>query len=176
MTLHHGFGLCMSLLLVFPVFADNPTPRNYSFAQLTCMSWPELDQLYRQLGPGPIPDGYARGKAIYCPGEKLAGMKSRTTDHLWQGKHFCAANQTLINQWSGLKAIRARVTYGPSWLDGNLALILDYGDTSHVWADVRDEMREVSPGLYLGAMFLRRCPCPKQKVFFVLEMNPCRDR
>jgi hypothetical protein len=88
---------------------------------------------------------------------------------LWHGKVFCAADCTLINQWCGMKAIRAKVFYGPSWLDGKPSIIMDYSGTSRSWAEVRDEVREVSPGLYLGVMYLRKCPRPEQKMYFVLE-------
>jgi hypothetical protein len=79
----------------------------------------------------------------------------------------------LVNQWAGVRAIRASVCPGPSWLDGKPAIILDYSATSRVWSDVRDEMREVSPGLYLGAMYLRRCPEPRLKLYFVLQTCAC---
>ena len=62
---------------------------------------------------------------------------------------------------------------GPSWLDGKPSLIMDYCGTSHVWRDVRDEVREVAPGLFVGVMF-RRDPCgPKFEMFFVLEAASC---
>jgi hypothetical protein len=46
---------------------------------------------------------------------------------------------------------------------------MDYSGTSRVWRDVRDEVREVSPGLYLGRMY-RRTDCgPRFEMFFALE-------
>ena len=76
---------------------------------------------------------------------------------------------TLVNQWCGFRAIKARVYYGPSWLDGQTSIIMDYQETSKVWADVRDEVREVAPGLYLGLMYHRK-PCePQFKLYFALE-------
>jgi hypothetical protein len=46
---------------------------------------------------------------------------------------------------------------------------MDYHETSRVWVDVRDEVREVAPGLYLGRMY-RRKPCgPEFQFFFALE-------
>lgn len=140
--------------------------------QLACLSWCELEQLYRQAHPGPIPDGFARGRVFYPPCEPHGQRKEATAGVFWRGKHFSACDGTLVNQWLGLKAIRARVYVGPSWLDGHPALILDYCGTSHLWADVRDEMREVAPGLYLGAMYLRRCPGPHLKLFFALQAVP----
>jgi hypothetical protein len=146
--------------------------RPQSLEQVARMSWPELERLYRECGPGTIPVGYARGLPIYCPDAPHAGARSKVTHLLWHGKHFSACDGTLVNQWCGFKAIRARVCYGTSWLDGAPSVIMDYGETSRVWADVRDEIREVAPGLYLGAMFLRRDPQPKFKMFFALECPP----
>lgn len=163
-----GAVLCLGLSL--PVVAEE---RAYSSADdLACLSWAELECLYRKLEPGAFPDGFAKGKVIYRPCEKHAKLKSHASDVMWKGKHFCAADGTLINQWAGVRAIRGAMAYGPSWLDGKPSIILDYCGTSHVWADVRDETRQVCPGLYLGAMYLRRCPEPHHKVWFILETCP----
>jgi hypothetical protein len=143
-----------------------------SFDQLTHLSWPELDQLYRQAEAGPAPTGYARGRAVYCPDRRLSGLRSALTRAMWHGKLFDCAGESLVNQWCGFRAIRAEVYCGPSWLDGRPALIMDYGRTSKVWADVRDEVREVAPGLYLGLMYKRK-PCgPAFQTYFVLEACP----
>jgi hypothetical protein len=143
--------------------------RPQSLEQLAHMSWPDLEALYRASGPGAAPVGYARGLAIYCPDAPLAAVRSKVTHFLWRGKHFSACDGTLVNQWCGFKAIRARVYDGESWLDGGPAIVMDYGSTSRVWRDVRDELREVGPGLYLGAMFRRVELNPKFKMFFALE-------
>jgi hypothetical protein len=143
--------------------------------RLAQMSWCELEALYRQAEPGPIPDGYAPGRAIYCPGDPLTPARTRFTKAIWHGKHFCAADGTLINQWClGIRAVRARVDYGPSLLDGKPSIIMDYSGMSRVvWSDVRDEVREVAPGLYLGLMYRRKGPCPQMKLYFALQLTPC---
>jgi hypothetical protein len=138
-------------------------------ADLTRMSWVELECIYREAEPGRIPNGFARGRVVYCPNAFLAGAKSSASHVLWQGKYFCAEEGTLVNQWLGVRAIHATVAHGTSWCDGKPAIILDYSGTSRVWSDVRDEMREISPGVYLGAMYLRRCPEPRLKLYFVLR-------
>jgi hypothetical protein len=148
------------------------TVRALMLDDLARMSPGDLEQLYRQSGVGGIPAGYARGRPIYDPDAAFAGLRSRATRALWHGKHFDAAGGTLVNQWCGFRAIRARVGYGTSWLDGGPAIVMDYGGTSHVWADVRDEMREVSPGLFLGVMYLRRPTQPRLKMYFALELSP----
>jgi hypothetical protein len=137
---------------------------------MTCC---ELELLYRQAEPGRLLDGYAPGEAIYCEGTPLAGLRSRATRLLWRGKHIEGAGCMLVNQWCGFRAIRARIYCGTSWLDGNPALIMDYRGTSRVWADVRDEVREVAPGLFLGIMFREDAPQPKRKMFFVLQSSSC---
>lgn len=144
----------------------------YSLEQLAHLSQAELECLYRNAEAGTIPAGYLHGKALYCPTEPFAGAKSRVTALLWRGKIFDPCSGTLVNQWRGFRAIRARVYYGTSWLDGGSAIIMDYQGLSRDWADVRDEMRPVGPCIYLGVMYLRRCPEPKLKMFFALEAQP----
>ena len=63
--------LCMLGATV--VNAESPA---LTSARLVEMSWEELDQIYRQAQPGPIPEGYLRGHAIYCPCSKHAGLRS----------------------------------------------------------------------------------------------------
>jgi hypothetical protein len=143
-----------------------------SLDQLARMSWPELERLYRQSEAGTIPEGYAEGKAIYCPCGRFAGMRSRLTGVVWRGKVFDAADGTLVNQWCGFRAIRAQVSYGPSWLDGAPSIVMDYSATSKVWTDVRDEVREVAPRLYLGRMYRRKAGAPEFQIFFALQTCP----
>jgi hypothetical protein len=142
-----------------------------SLKSLACLSRAELEQLYLQAGPGTIATGYARGRAIHCPGTRLARTRSWVTNLLWRGKIF-HDDCTMVNRWCAGKAITANVYYGESWLDGKPSIILDYCGTSRVWADVRDEIREVAPGLFLGLMFERRCPEPHFRMFFALEAKP----
>jgi hypothetical protein len=49
---------------------------------------------------------------------------------------------------------------------------MDYSNTSRVWADVRDEAREVAPGLYLGRMYRRQADCPQFQFYFALDARP----
>ena len=56
----------------------------------------------------------------------------------------------------GIKAVRAKVYKDPSWLDGKETIVLDYSHTSLVAHWIRDEIREVGPGTYLGLVFWER--------------------
>lgn len=140
-----------------------------SWERLACMGWGELQSLYRDAQPGSLPAGFVRGRSLFNPCEKLAGSRTKVANCLWRGKHFCPEDCTLVNQWLGVRAIRAHTYAGESWHDGKPALILDYADSSFVWRKARDEMREVAPGLYVGMMHIRDCPQPRIKTMFILQ-------
>jgi hypothetical protein len=124
--------------------------------QLLKMSQQELDALFSAHDAGPIPDGEARGTAIIAPGthgsEKIAEF---INIFAWQGKVFDAKAGLLRNHilTIGLKAIIARVYKGPSLLDGKECIVLDYSETSLVASHVRDEIRQIEPGFYLGKVY-----------------------
>ncbi len=73
----------------------------------------------------------------------------------WQGKVFDAKKGVLKNKILpfGLNAIIAKVYKGPSWLDGKECIVLDYSDTSIIAQWIRDEIRQIEPGLYLGKVY-----------------------
>ena len=52
--------------------------------------------------------------------------------------------------------MRAKVYKEASWFDGEETIVLDYSKTSFVARQVRDEIREVAPGLYLGLVFWKK--------------------
>ena len=52
--------------------------------------------------------------------------------------------------------MRAKVYKEASWFDGKETIVLDYSKTSFVARKVRDEIREVSPGVFLGLVFWER--------------------
>ncbi|MBX6315415.1 MAG: hypothetical protein IRY99_21265 [Isosphaeraceae bacterium] len=140
-----------------------------SLDQLLRKSPAELEALYRQAGLGPIPAGPARGQALLAPGTRLGALRSKAARLVWQGKVFHPEDATAINRFFGLRLIRAHVSYGESWLDGRPAIILDYRETSRLYARYRDEIRPIAPGLYLGLMYDRTTPQPTLKLLFALD-------
>ncbi len=99
--------------------------------------------------------------------------QSRLIGVLWKGK-VIRPDGVMINRGPlGLKAVKARIFVGDSWLDGRPTLVMDYCGMSRLFADVRDELREVAPGLYLGLTYRRDCPSPRLAMFFVLDTR-CR--
>lgn len=127
-----------------------------TLTDLTTMSQAELDDIFRRSPMGEIPDGDALGTAIVAPGTELERPTLMLARWLaWQGKVFYRSQGFLVNKVGplGLHLIKARVYVAPSWFDDEPAIILDYSKTSLVARKVRDEIREVSPGTYLGIVF-----------------------
>jgi hypothetical protein len=123
------------------------------------MSSEELDTLFRASPPGEIPSGEAEGTVLVATGTQIAGPAEKLIELLvWQGKVFDPEKGELLNEVGplGTKAIRAKVYKEPSWLDGEETIVLDYSKTSLVARWIRDEIREVSPGLYLGLVYWER--------------------
>ena len=56
----------------------------------------------------------------------------------------------------GLKLIVAKVYRDVSWMDARDTIVIDYSRTSLVCRAVRDEIREVEPGVWLGKVWLGR--------------------
>lgn len=120
------------------------------------MSQAQLDELFTNSPPGAIPDGEAKGTAIIAPGTTYTDEIAEFINHFaWQGKNFDAKKGALKNRILpfGLNAIIAKVYKGPSWLDGKECIVLDYSETSLLAHWIRDEIREVAPGLYLGKVY-----------------------
>jgi hypothetical protein len=128
----------------------------YDVPQLLKMSQAQLDELFTKSAPGEIPNGEAQGTAIVAAGSTYTADIAALINHFaWQGKVFDAQKGALKNKilFFGLNAIIAKVYKGPSWLDGKECIVLDYSDTSFVAHWIRDEIRQIEPGLYLGKVY-----------------------
>jgi hypothetical protein len=131
----------------------------YDVAQLLKMTQTELDDLFKASDSGPIPDGQADGTAIIAPGTVYSPEIATLINYFaWQGKVFDSKAGYLKNRILplGINAIVAKVYKAPSWLDGKECIVLDYSETSLVAHWVRDEIRLISPQLYLGLVYFDR--------------------
>jgi hypothetical protein len=127
--------------------------------ELLKMSQSQLDELFTKSVPGEIPDGEATGTAIVAPGTTFSPAIAKCISlFAWQGKIFDARKGVLRNKILplGLSAVIAKVYNGESWLDGRECIVLDYSDTSLVAHWIRDEIREIGPGTYLGKVYWSR--------------------
>ena len=124
------------------------------------MTREELDEIYCHSKPGAIPVGDTRGTAILAgsPLSKLVAATARL--FAWQGKVFdlfCPAGEAgiLINKITpfSLTFIVAKVYRDKSWLDEKDTIVIDYSKTSFLAKVIRDEIREIEPGVYLGKVW-----------------------
>ena len=128
----------------------------YDVKTLLDMTQEQLDDLFKASPAGDIPNGEAEGTAIIAPGTRFSVHIAKIINlFAWQGKVFDAEKGLLKNRILvfGIDAIVARVYKGPSWLDGKECIVLDYSDTSIVAQWIRDEIRQIGPGLYLGKVY-----------------------
>ena len=128
----------------------------YDVDRLLTMSQEQLDTLFTASPAGEIPNGEAEGTAIVAPGTTYSPTIARfISNFAWQGKVFDAEKGVLRNKILplGLNAIIAKVYKADSWLDGKECIVLDYSDTSLLAQWIRDEIREISPGVYLGKVY-----------------------
>jgi hypothetical protein len=124
------------------------------------LSGDELDELFRSSPAGEIPNGDAEGKVLVGSddddvSDKVAWI-ARTL--AWKGKVFNREKGDLKNKILpfGIKAVRAKVYKEASWFDGEETIVLDYSKTSFFARKVRDEIREVAPGLFLGLVYWKK--------------------
>jgi hypothetical protein len=128
----------------------------YDVPQLLKMSQAQLDELFTKSSAGDIPDGQGEGTAIVAPGTTYTENLARFINlFAWQGKVFDAKKGVLKNRILpfGLNAIIAKVYKAPSWLDNKECIVLDYSETSTIAQWIRDEIRQIGPGLYLGKVY-----------------------
>jgi hypothetical protein len=142
------------------------------------LSAEQLDDIFRNAPAGAIPIGQGDGTAIIAPGTALSDTIAKFVHTFtWKGKFFepdaiDPQRATLKNRLLllGTKAIVAQVYRGQSWLDGKECIVLDYSKTSIVAQWIRDEIREVSPGLYLGVVYWgKEKPVALRLIHFALK-------
>lgn len=142
----------------------------YDVEKLMDLSQKELDELFSSVPAGDIPNGQAEGTAIVAPGTRFSPIIAKFINSFaWQGKVFDAEKGVLRNRILplGLNAIIAKVYKEKSWLDGKECIVLDYSDTSLVAHWIRDEIRAIEPGVYLGKVYWD----DKRLIDFVLEFS-----
>ncbi len=120
----------------------------------------ELDDIYRSAKPGEIPSGDTQGTAILAGSLFAKCVAFFAGLYAWQGKVFdlfCQGGKAgvLVNKITpfSLSFIVAKVYRDKSWLDGKDTIVIDYSKTSFFAKAIRDEIREIEPGVYLGKVW-----------------------
>jgi hypothetical protein len=134
------------------------------------LSQSQLDDLFEKSPPGDIPDGEAKGTAIIAPGTTYTADIAEMINHFsWQGKVFDSQKGLLRNKILplGVRAIIAKIYKAASWLDGKECIVLDYSETSLIAHWIRDEIRSIAPGIYLGKVYWDK----KRLIDFALDFK-----
>ena len=119
----------------------------------------ELARLFSSGRVGAIPDGHGRGTVLLGTGGLTAQVAARLSYALaWRGKMVSARTARLLNILTPLQieAIEAVIYKQDSWYDGAPCIVLDYSKTSFAARRIRDEIREIAPGVFLGIVFWGR--------------------
>ncbi|WP_049793728.1 hypothetical protein [Hoyosella subflava] len=116
----------------------------------------QYEALFRSLSPGSVPANVtAQGYVRNNPAAEL----------VWQGKVF--GSGTVQNRVLGQQVFPASVYVGPSYTDGAPAVIIDYAGGPLGF--IRDEIREVQPGVYAGYVY-EHSGTPQRVAAFVLAL------
>jgi hypothetical protein len=116
----------------------------------------ELARLFSAGRAGEIPNGRGRGTVLLGTGSLTARAAARLSYALaWRGKVVNARTARLRNILTPLQiqAIQAVIYKQDSWYDDAPCIVLDYSKTSLVARMIRDEIREIAPGVFLGIVF-----------------------
>ena len=125
--------------------------------ELLALNQQQLDELFANSQPGPIPVGKGQGIAMVANGTFFGTVARKLIAwFVWKGKFFRPETKDLKNRLTpfGILGIRAKVYVDKSWKSPGDAIILDYSKTSFVASFIRDEIRVVGPGIYLGKVFM----------------------
>jgi hypothetical protein len=155
-------------IAVPPAAGQSPAQQDAAVSALVRMSARELNDLFRRSPAGPVPVGDSKGTAIILPGTLTARVLRQVARlFFWQGKVFDPRTKGLLNKVGpfSARAIPAAVYVDKSWLDGKDAVIIDYSNSWKAARMIRDEIRLVQPGVYLGKVWIKR----SESIFFVLQ-------
>lgn len=162
-------AVAVALVSSSVALADGPCPLTTS--DLKRMNVEQLDQVFAEGRVDGLPVGAFHGTVLLQTNARLPRLRARLESVIWKGKVFEADGQ-FTNQWAGFRAVPSHVELGQSWYDGAPCLVLEYPANAAAFANNRDELREIAPGVLLGR-FYERCPCPKLQGYFVLRRQGC---
>jgi hypothetical protein len=137
------------------VVAPPRIQREYCPEQLLRMEECQLIEVYKCGSPAPVPCGKNPGIVIFNPGSMITVPLSNLLKYTgsWQGKYI--TSDTMYNRQFCMPTMKGKIGMAESWIDGKPTMVFDYEGESLICHRYRDEVREVSPGVYLGAMHRR---------------------
>ncbi|MDM1895385.1 hypothetical protein PP299_14445 [Mycobacteroides abscessus] len=163
------------------------TQVSHGFAGLARKTFDELDNVFRTafapqdltvLGASPA----GRGLAIRGLDRGLAGVVLRATNGwryaYWAGKAITSDNDGRAGTGSnidrfGRELVPFTLRFGPSVIDGKEALIFDYdhASNSRITRRLYNELRQISPGIFLGSVNWQTNGRYRQLAWFALDAS-----
>jgi hypothetical protein len=125
-------------------------------ADLHNLSVDELDDLFRRSTFHVVPQGYLYGEVLVFTNMPATKLAKKVANNHWKGK-IIEPDGSFTNQWKTRTALNSCLTYGPSFLDGEPCIICEYPRWTPLFGPMRDEYREIAPGVFLGRQY-RRVP------------------
>ena len=133
------------------------------------MNQAQLDDLFGSSPAGDIPAAKLRVRRESSRRDGPYGEIAELISLFgWKGKPFDAVAGTLRNRISafGIDAIVAEVLQGEQPVQtGKECIVLHYSKTSKSASRIRDEIRQIGPGMYLGVVFWEK----KRTINFALQ-------
>lgn len=123
------------------------------------------DELFRNGTATGTPCGKTNGTVLSADGP-CPRLKARLQSLAWKGKTF-HADGTFINRWPGFEAVSSTVIIDVSRFDGKPCLVMQYDDKAPVFGGLRDEVREIAPGTWLGRSYV--AATGEFKSYFLLQ-------
>lgn len=161
----------------------------YTLDLLSEMSSAELDALYRKASlPADLSviNGKPKGRmlAVDKIGENpvSAGIRRFAAMGVfpWDGKSFTHVSGSEGKGINRVKLLVASMDWflfatrvQPSAIDGKPCVYLDYEQPENPWfiAKIHDEIREVSPGVWMGPAMWKRASGPMLILWFAVDFN-----
>ena len=143
----------------------------YTVCDLKRMNPCELERLFASAGPGRMPSGWMPGELLVLTDFPMPRVTEALARRYWQGKEI-QPDGSFINQFRYRQRFASRAVIGPSFYDGKPAIVMAYPPGTPFFQNVRDEFREVSPGLYLGRIY-NTAKCPRLLGFMYLRNGGC---
>ncbi len=162
------------------------TSRSMSLADLAELSAADLDHMYaRGKCPASIDDvsGLPRGRMLAVRGlgrgaaSTLIRRFAGSAGFPWGGKTFVGHGKhgegvNRIHLGGRHTLFLFKLAIGPSVVDGESAVILDYDLPDNPWVirQIHDEVREVAPGLLMGPAMWKTKGTPVLVLWFALDL------
>lgn len=176
-TLRIGMGLIFIVSPLSLIQADTSSSIDsapITMEQLRHYNCDQLMKIFLQAELGKPLEGTAHGKVLVLTDQHFSRARKIVFNTFWQGKSADSEGH-LVNRWLGNHQwIKTQYTIGSSWMDQRPAVVVEYAPGTPLFANFRDEIREIAPGLYLALLF-ERCPSPRLRGIIALQMD-CDSR